>query len=215
MPSWLSGFAGTAALPFTSDNRVVTEADEDDFETRLEATLVGGLEPRVVEIVAYKDEWPRRFERERRRLSDALEGVVRRIEHIGSTSVPGLASKDVVDICVTVEDADDEDAYLPLVEGLYYVLHAREPGHRCFRTAARDVNLHVYADDAEEVHDYLVLRERLRSSAEDRRLYEQVKRELAAKGEWPDVNYYADAKTDVIQDILGRAEALDDGGSRR
>lgn len=149
----------------------MTQGSERELDGQLAAALVGGLEPRVVEIVDYKDEWPARFEQEKAPLEKALGGIAYRIEHIGSTSVPGLAAKDVVDICVTVEDADDDSVFLPAVESLGF------------------------------------------SSPDDRRLYERVKRELAAAGEWRDVNYCADAKSAVIQEILERARSSDDAGS--
>lgn len=174
----------------------------------LERILVGGLEARKVEIVDYDDAWPRRFERERERISVGLQGVAVRIEHIGSTAVPGLAAKPVVDILVTVTDVErDEPRFALAIEELGFDLRVREEGHRAYRTPQRDVNLHVWSDDEPEVENYLVFRDHLRGHPEDRELYARVKRELA-KREWADVNHYADAKTEVVQDIMSRARSL-------
>ena len=74
------------------------------------------------------------------------------------------------------------------------------------RTAARDVNLHVYEPDRSEVRDYLDLRDWLRVDVEDRDLYAAEKRRLAQR-QWRDMNDYADAKTGVIRDLLARAQA--------
>jgi len=128
------------------------------------------------------------------------------IEHIGSTSVPGLAAKPIIDILVTLEEAEIEDdqRLVADLEAAGYELRVREPGHRMFRTPARDVHIHVFANDSDEIDRYFLLRNRLRRSAEDRELYAATKRELAQR-EWSDMNYYADAKTDVIQAILTHA----------
>ena len=178
--------------------------DRPDLEAHLESVLVGGLEPRAVEIADYTDEWPARFAHEKERLLAALGPVARRIEHIGSTAVPGLAAKPVVDILVTVADPEDEDSYRASIESLGFELRVREPGHRAFRTVARDVNLHIWADDDTEVDRHLLFRDWLRQSRTDRTRYERVKRDLA-KQEWPDINYYAEAKNDIVAEILHRA----------
>lgn len=130
----------------------------------------------------------------------------RLVEHVGSTAVPGLAAKPIVDIVVGIDDPDDEQAYLPDLEAAGYELRVRQPQHRCLRTGDPDepVNLHCYPPDHAETRKYLVFRDRLRSSAEDRERYERVKRELARR-EWPDINYYAEAKGPTIREILARA----------
>ena len=166
--------------------------------------IIGGPEPRPVVIADYTDEWPRRFETERERLSRALGGRALRIEHIGSTSVPGLGAKPIVDILVVVADADDEDAFRDALIEAGYLLRVREPGHRMFRTDPRDVHVHVYGDGAQDIDDYLVFRDWLRAHAEDRARYEAVKRELATRT-WADMQDYAEAKTEVVESIKARA----------
>lgn len=175
----------------------------------LETGLIGGLEKRRIEIADYNPDWPKRFETHARIIADALGGSALRIEHIGSTSVPGLAAKPVIDILVVVEDSANESAYLPQLEAAGYVLRVREPDwneHRMFRTPERNVHIHIYSTDCPEIQRNLTFRDRLRRNIDDRRRYEQTKRELAAK-EWPDMNAYAEAKTEVIESILAAAQA--------
>jgi GrpB-like predicted nucleotidyltransferase (UPF0157 family) len=170
----------------------------------LDQVLVGGRERRPIVIVDYDPEWPARFELERDRVAQALGAVALRIEHIGSTAVPGLGAKPIVDVLVTVEDPDDDAVILPALEGAGYELRVREPAHRMFRTPARDVHVHVWRDSDPEVERYLRLRDRLRSSAGDRAAYERLKRELATR-EWADMNDYAEAKGELIEAILAGA----------
>ncbi len=175
-------------------------------DAKLSAMLVHGPRPTTVTIVDYDPAWPARFERRAAELEAILGHRARLIEHIGSTSVPGLAAKPVVDIVVGIDDPDDEQAYLPDLEAAGYELRVREPKHRAFRIGDPDesVNLHCYPPDHLEVRRYLAFRDRLRASEADRDLYAATKRELA-KREWRDINYYAEAKRPVIDEILARA----------
>lgn len=175
-------------------------------DATLSASLVGGLEPTKVTIAGYDAEWPRRFERRAAELRAILGDRARLIEHIGSTSVPGLAAKPIVDIVVGIDDPEDEPAYLPALEAAGYTVRVREPEHRCLRAGDPDesVNLHCYPPEHVEVRRYLALRDWLRANPADRELYAATKRELAER-EWRDVNYYAEAKTPVITAILARA----------
>ena len=170
----------------------------------LDRVLVGGREPRPIVILDHDPSWPARFETERERIGAALGPVALRIEHIGSTAVEGLAAKPIVDVLVTVAEADDEDAFGPALVAAGYELRVREPGHRMFRTPERDVHLHVWSDGDPEVLRHLRFRDRLRASASDRAAYEQLKRELARR-EWSDMNHYAEAKSELIAEILARA----------
>ncbi len=165
--------------------------------------LIGGVERRAIVIAEADSAWPRRFELERDRIAAALGGAALRIEHIGSTAVPGLAAKPIVDVLLAVAEPDDEPAYLPALEYAGYVLRVREPGHRMVRTPELDVHVHVWAEGSPEIGRHLAFRDRLRESAEDRAAYERLKRELAAR-EWDDMNAYADAKGALIREILRR-----------
>jgi GrpB-like predicted nucleotidyltransferase (UPF0157 family) len=171
----------------------------------LDSVLIGGRERRAIVIAEYDDEWPARFARERDRVVAALGPAAVRVEHFGSTAVPGLAAKPIVDVLITVPDPEDDGPFVALLETAGYELRVREPGHRMFRTPARDVHVHVWADDDPEVDRCLRFRDRLRASPEDRSAYERLKRELARR-QWPDMNDYADAKTDLVDEILGRAD---------
>jgi len=168
--------------------------------------LVGGPEPVRVGIHEYDPSWPAVFAEHRDRIRLALTGRQIQIAHIGSTSVPGLAAKPIIDILVTVDDITAEEDYLDALLGAGYALRVREPGHRLVRTPQRDVHVHVYEQDARAVDEYLLLRDRLRTDAADRALYERTKRELMQR-DWDDMNAYADAKTAVIDAIKERARA--------
>jgi len=181
----------------------VTDAEE--LDRYLDTVLIGGREERDIEIVDYTPTWAARFETERRRISTALGSGARRIEHVGSTAVPGLAAKPVVDIMVTVDDPHDEADYREKLEDAGYVLRVREPGHRMFRTPQRDVQVHIWASGGADERRHLVFRDRLRSDPADRTEYERTKRSLA--GRYTDTNHYAQAKTAVITSIMERATA--------
>ena len=174
----------------------------------LETGLIGGVEKREIKIVDYDLEWPKKFEAHARIIADALGGFALRIEHIGSTSVPGLAAKPIIDILVVVPDSADESVYLSQLEAAGYVLRVREPDwneHRMFRTSGEDVHVHVYSAGCPEIERNLTFRDCLRRNVTDRSRYERTKRELAAK-EWSDMNAYAGAKTEVIESILAQSQ---------
>lgn len=166
--------------------------------------LIGGRERREIVIADADPRWPARFGAERERIAAALGERALRIEHIGSTSVPGLAAKPIVDVLVAVADPDDEPAFVPALERAGYVLRVRETGHRMLRTPELDVQVHVWREGGAEVARHLAFRDRLRASPEDRAAYERLKRELATR-EWADMNEYADAKGPLIEAILARA----------
>jgi GrpB-like predicted nucleotidyltransferase (UPF0157 family) len=180
----------------------VTDPLTDDV---LSARLVRGLRPTRVTLVEHDPRWAERFAARAADLRRVLGGRARLVEHVGSTSVPGLVAKPIVDIVVGIDDPDDEPAYLPELEALGYDLRVRGPQHRCLRIGDPDepVNLHCYPPDHAETRKYLVFRDRLRASAADRERYAAVKRELAQR-EWRDINYYAEAKGPVIREILAR-----------
>lgn len=169
-----------------------------------ETGLIGGPEKRDITIVDYDPDWPKKFEQHANAISKALGKTALRIEHIGSTAVPELSSKPIIDILVVVSNSADESAYLSQLEAAGYHLRVREPDwneHRMLRTRERDVHIHIYSAGCQEVQRNIRFRDHLRQNAEDRKLYESVKRELATK-KWSDMNEYANAKTGVIEEIL-------------
>lgn len=160
-----------------------------------------------VELVEYDPAWPAQYERERARIVGALGDTVVRIEHTGSTSVPGLAAKPIIDITLIVPASSNEAAYVPALEAVGYVLRIREPDwhqHRLLRGPDTSVNLHVFSPGSPELERMVGFRDWLRSHADDRLLYERTKRELASRT-WRHVQHYADAKTAVVEEIIARA----------
>jgi GrpB-like predicted nucleotidyltransferase (UPF0157 family) len=158
-------------------------------------------------LVAYDPGWPAMFDREAGRIRAALDRLAIRVEHVGSTSVPGLAAKPIIDIVLVVPDSADEAAYVPALEGAGYVLHNREPGwfeHRMFKGPDVDVNLHVFSDGEAEIDRMVLFRDWLRSHDDDRDAYLRVKRDLARRT-WRHVAHYADSKTAIVQEIMARA----------
>ena len=179
-------------------------------EVYLECVLVGGRERVQIELVDYDRGWPERFAAERRQIDHALGEAALRIEHIGSTAVPGLAAKPVIDVLVTVEDPDDDGRLAPALQVAGYGLRVREPGHRMYRTPARDVHVHLWREGDPEVVRHLRFRDRLRESPGDRAAYQALKRRLAGR-DWADMNAYAEAKGELIESILGRPAAQPSG----
>jgi GrpB-like predicted nucleotidyltransferase (UPF0157 family) len=165
--------------------------------------VFGGLEPGPITLAPYDPAWPARYERERERILAALGGAALRVEHIGSTAVPGLAAKPIVDIDLAVADVEDEATFVPALVRAGYVLRAREPGHRLLRPPEQDVNLHVWPLGDENMARDLRFRNRLRASPEDRAAYEARKRELAGR-DWAARQDYADAKGPLIAEIAAR-----------
>jgi GrpB-like predicted nucleotidyltransferase (UPF0157 family) len=168
--------------------------------------IVGGPERLTLTLHDYDEEWPRIYRDHERRIRDALAGVDVDIEHIGSTSVPGLAAKPIIDIVVAVDDITAEEDYLDALLAAGYVLRVREPEHRLVRTPARDIHVHIFERGHTAIDEYLLLRDHLRSDVDDRALYENTKRTLLTQ-QWDDMNAYADAKTEVIVAIKERARA--------
>ncbi|PZR53126.1 GrpB family protein [Xylanimonas oleitrophica] len=168
--------------------------------------IVGGPERIEVPLHDHDDRWAATYRDHERRIRDALAPADVDIEHIGSTSVPGLAAKPIVDIVVAVEDITAEEDYLDALLDAGYRLRVREPGHRLVRTPERDVHVHVYERGDTAVDEYLLLRDHLRTHPDDRALYESTKRALLGR-QWDDMNDYAAAKTDVIVEIKARARA--------
>ena len=178
-------------------------------EEQIQAARIGGATPLVgrIQIVDYNPEWPRLFAREAERIRAVLGEQVVSIEHAGSTSVPGLAAKPIIDIVLVVPNSADEPAYVPALEAAGYILTIREPDwyeHRVLKGPDTNINLHVFSAGCPEIERMLLFRDWLRSNPSDRQLYERTKRELASK-DWKYVQNYADAKNDVVDEILARA----------
>jgi GrpB-like predicted nucleotidyltransferase (UPF0157 family) len=175
-------------------------------ERYLDSVLIGGRERVTLVISDYDSAWPSRFAELDARIRSALRDVALAVEHIGSTSVPGLAAKPIIDVLVVVADVEAEPSYVSALEDAGFVLRVREARHRMFRTPDRDVHIHIYSSGDQAIRDYLDLRDWLRVDESDQALYAGVKRELAQRP-WFDMNDYADAKSGVVHGVLGRARA--------
>lgn len=162
----------------------------------------------TIVLEEYNVLWPKLYEREEERLSRILGDKIKRIEHVGSTSVPGLCAKPIIDILLVVDDSSVEDHYMPELLEAGYWLKIREPEwfeHRMLKGPDTDINLHVFSQGASEIDKTLIFRDWLRKNETDRNLYADTKRQLA-KRVWKYVQNYADAKSEVILDIMKRAQ---------
>jgi GrpB-like predicted nucleotidyltransferase (UPF0157 family) len=179
-------------------------------DEEIRAITIGEVRTEQVVVADYDEAWPGLFAREADRIRAALGDRALTVSHVGSTSVPGLPAKPIIDIDLTVADSSDEESYIPALQDAGYVLRLREPDwyqHRLFKGPDTNINLHVFSPGADELERHLLLRDWLRGHPEDRDLYARTKRELAARL-WKYVAHYAHAKTEVIVEILKRAGAV-------
>ena len=183
----------------------------DDYAVGLYEHTVGDLSRQLargrIELSEPDRDWPLLFAREAERLRSILGNRIVLLEHVGSTSVPHLPAKPIIDITMELDDSADEPAYVPALEAAGYELRVREPDwfeHRLFKGPDTNINLHVFSAGCEETQRMLRFRDHLRASDDDRELYARTKRELAAR-DWQFVQQYADAKSDVVAEIASRA----------
>lgn len=165
--------------------------------------------PEPIEIVPYDSAWAKQFDVWRDRLAAALGDTARRIEHVGSTAIPGLAAKPVIDIGIGVINPELEESYVPAIENIGIQLRSRDDLHRFFRPFAgrpRDVQVHVSEFGGGFELRHLLFRDYLRSNDTVRDAYLEAKLEAARV--WRDDRLaYADAKTEVIAPLMRQAEA--------
>jgi GrpB-like predicted nucleotidyltransferase (UPF0157 family) len=176
------------------------------------ALVPGQVQGRDIVVVDPDPAWPDHFAALEARVRDALGARVLALDHIGSTSVPGLAAKPIIDLDLVIADPTDEDAYVPALEAAGFVLRIREPWweeHRMLRATDPAANLHVFGPDSPVPWRDRVFRDHLRRDAADRDLYAEAKRRSAAAstaaGE--DVMEYNARKEPVIRAVFGRAFA--------
>jgi GrpB-like predicted nucleotidyltransferase (UPF0157 family) len=174
---------------------------------------VDGARPGADVRIAEPDpDWPRQAAERIVRIREALGAVVVGLEHVGSTSVPGLPAKPVLDLDLRVADPEVEDAYVPALESIGFLLVVREPwwyGHRLLRgtrAAEPSVNLHVYGPGSAESARQRLFRDWLRAHPDDRDRYADAKRAAsaasAAAGEH--VQQYNARKEAVLRDVYAR-----------
>lgn len=177
----------------------------------LQKVTIGELKPHnaPITLVEYDPRWPKLFDREANRICSALGSKALQLEHVGSTSVPGLCAKPIIDMLLVVADSSDELSYVPALEATGYTLRIREPEwfeHRLFKGPDTDINLHVFSKSTSEIKQMLRFRDWLRTNAIDRDNYACAKHSLAQRV-WRNVQNYADAKTSIIKEIMDRANA--------
>ena len=185
-------------------NEIDPVSDEHMQQVRLEPLVPHNGR---ITLVESDPNWPVLFDREAVRVRGALGPVVVQLEHVGSTSVPGLVAKPIIDILLVVRDSADEPNYVPALTEAGYRLVIREPAwleHRLLKGPTTDINVHVFTAGADEVDRMLRFRDRLRTDAGDRELYAHTKRRLAQR-QWRHVQHYAQAKSEVVEQILQRA----------
>ena len=174
-----------------------------------QAVTIGERVPHnaTIALVPYDAHWPAAYSGIAEEIRAVLGEAVMRIEHVGSTSVPGLSAKPVIDIVLAVADSTDEASYVPALEGQGFVLRIREPHwfeHRLLKAPTPVAgNVHVFSAGCVEIDRMIAFRDRLRTNTDDRTLYEETKRRLAAQV-WEHVQHYADAKSTVIRGIIDR-----------
>jgi GrpB-like predicted nucleotidyltransferase (UPF0157 family) len=194
--------------PITLEDRArlrleVLETHYPDLE------LFGPPSADPVEVVPYDAAWPDRFAGWAKRIAGVLASLRARVEHVGSTAVPGLPAKPVIDVQVSVPSVEDEDAFAPGIESLGLPLRAREPGHRYFRPTGGDprvVQVHVCDVGGEWERAHLLFRDYLRANEAARDAYADLKRALAARFH-DDRLAYNEGKTGFILDALDDAAA--------
>lgn len=201
----------------------MNESDKSDREISRQETpeqyiqevTIGDHQPlnSTIHLSPYDPSWPSQFSRLEVRVHQALGDKVLMLEHVGSTSIEGLSAKPIIDMVLVVSDSADEESYLPQLEEQGFVLHIREPDwyeHRLLKAPDIKANLHVFSEGCDEVNRMVSFRDWLRSHRADRELYEKTKRELAGRT-WKYTQHYADAKSEVVREILSRA--MDDSKS--
>jgi GrpB-like predicted nucleotidyltransferase (UPF0157 family) len=167
----------------------------------------------LVEIVEHDPSWAARFDAERTKLASIFDGRAVAIEHIGSTSVPGLCAKPIVDILVGLRELELSEAEIEAMDGLGYEYLGEFglPGRLYFRKGEpRTHHVHVVAHGGDHWDRHLAFRDTLRSNPEERRRYDELKRQLAAEGHSREA--YSELKTPFIREVEARAVQARDVG---
>jgi GrpB-like predicted nucleotidyltransferase (UPF0157 family) len=176
-----------------------------------ESPWVGTAEPvRDIEIVPPDPAWPQTYDTLAAIIRGALGDRALSLQHVGSTSVPGLPAKPIIDIDLAVADSAEESSYVPALEAAGFVLRVREPWwyeHRCFGLAQPRCNLHVFSPNSAESARMVIFRDWLRANAADRDLYRDAKLAAAAQANahGEHVMAYNARKQNVIREIYDRA----------
>jgi GrpB-like predicted nucleotidyltransferase (UPF0157 family) len=160
-------------------------------------------------IEEYDPQWPQRFDAIRSRIAPVLGTFAAAIEHIGSTAVPGLAAKPIIDIDVLLKSAKDLPRVITKLKAVGYQHQGTlgVPGRHAFKAPEHDVHHHLYicSTPDTEFFRHIAFRDYLRTHPKDAEDYARLKRSLAGKFS-VDRETYTHAKTDFIQEILRRAD---------
>ncbi|QAS69985.1 GrpB family protein [Oenococcus sicerae] len=179
-----------------------------DRKKYTESVTLGKVEQNPqIKLQPYDPTWINSYLEEEQKKA-ALQGKALLVEHVGSTSVPGLSAKPIIDILLLVNDSSKEEDYVPNLIAKGYILRIREPEwfeHRMFKSNTKNVNLHVFSSGCTEAQEMLNFRNWLRINDHDKSWYEASKQKLASK-KWETVQEYADAKTPIVQEIKKRAD---------
>ena len=187
---------------------VMMKSPETDEE--LAALRVSGAvtpHDATIAILPYDPKWPLQYACEEAKIRTALGDAVVVLEHVGSTSIPSMPAKPIIDILLAVKDSASEDTYVPALTAQGYRLHLRERAweeHRLMKGSNPDVNLHVFTTGSNEITRMLAFRDRCRANPDEHELYERTKTELTRQV-WRHVQHYANAKGDVVEAIISRA----------
>ncbi len=178
----------------------------DPIQYVVDAWGVGAIDPIVV--VDYDPEWPALFAALKDRAASALGTLAVRIEHVGSTAVPGLAAKPIIDVDALLRSGNDLPAAIAALEGIGYH-HEGDlgiPGREAFRWPAGEPRHHLYVcmPGSEEFRRHVAFRDCLRSHPDLRLAYAELKRRLAVRHR-EDRDAYTEAKTAFIQGVLRQA----------
>lgn len=215
--SWSPEIIPSYPSPTTTTNKMSTEE-----QPKMESI---GYTPETIQIVAtrtdpdteispYQASWPQTFTQVAARIQSALGPSALKVEHVGSTSVPDLAAKPIIDVLLVVIDPSDEDSYVPKLEDLGFVLHFRQPkwhGHRFLALALDEddveINVHVHRAGCQVATDFLTFRDFLRDNAWARDEYAEAKRKAAetSNGEKGGRLQYQKEKADVLNRLKARA----------
>jgi GrpB-like predicted nucleotidyltransferase (UPF0157 family) len=188
----------------------MTRKPETDEE--MAAIRVGGTVTPLnaqIYLAPYDPSWPAQYAGEAAKIRAGLGDAALVLQHVGSTSIPGLSAKPIIDIILAVADSSDEDSYVPALTARGYRLHLREPDweqHRVMKGDHPTVNLHVFTAGSHEIRRMLAFRDRCRTHPEELALYAQTKQALAGRV-WRHVQHYANAKGEVVEAIVARALA--------
>jgi GrpB-like predicted nucleotidyltransferase (UPF0157 family) len=179
----------------------LVEVDPNDIE------IIATRPQKPFQIVEYRAEWPDMYAEVEKRIRQALGDRVVLIQHVGSTSVPGQAAKDIIDVDLVVADPSAEESYVPDLQAVGFQFLLREPKwfqHRFFGLQQPYTNLHVFGPDSPEVVRHRLFRDWLREHEVDRNRYTAIKRQAAEASNTAGerTEQYNNRKEPVVRDIL-------------